>query len=46
MSRKNKGAAPVGDAMHSPKVKQGVQPDRNGNRAERRAADKANKKKR
>ncbi len=36
----------MGDAMHSPKVKRvGITPDPNGNRTERRAADKQNKKK-
>lgn len=37
--------APVGDAMHSPKVKRvGIAADPNGNRAERREAAKRDKK--
>lgn len=45
MPRKDKGPAPVGDAMHSPKARSAPVPNPTGNRAERRAAEKQSKKK-
>ncbi|MFI0718132.1 hypothetical protein [Streptomyces sp. NPDC021224] len=48
MSKKGSsgGAAPIGDAMHSPKVKQVViKADPQGNRAERREAARQERRK-
>lgn len=48
MSKKgsSKGTAPVGDSMHTPRAKEvRIYADPNGNRAERREAERQNRKK-